>query len=260
MPADEADGSGSALTPPSRTSLGDDVAERLREAILQGELSGGQYLREGELAQRMQVSRGPVRDAFAVLEQEGLVRSFRHRGVMVMELTRRDLYEIYTLRSALEPLAARLAIENATPADITAIDAALGEFVAALSGRLSERAAARLDIQFHDAIYRASGHERLYQTWSQIRMPAYWFMLSRDVENAVWRTETTSGHARILEAIRARDTSAAQAAISEHMTVGFGRVEASYLDASAAASKAAGATRPGQSLLSCRVRYRGRSG
>ena len=64
-----------ALTPPRRKSLGDDVADRLREAILHGELQAGQHLREEELAERLQVSRGPVRDAFVVLEREGLVRS-----------------------------------------------------------------------------------------------------------------------------------------------------------------------------------------
>jgi DNA-binding GntR family transcriptional regulator len=95
----------SALTPASRKSLGEDVAERLREAILHGELSPGQRLREEELSVRLEVSRGPVRDAFILLEREGLVRSSRNRGVSVVELTRNDLQEIYTLRSALEPLA-----------------------------------------------------------------------------------------------------------------------------------------------------------
>ena len=99
----------SALTPPRRKLLGDDVADRLREAILHGELSAGQRLREEELAERLQVSRGPVRDAFVSLEREGLIRSSRHRGVTVVELNLRDLHEIYTLRSALEPLAISLA-------------------------------------------------------------------------------------------------------------------------------------------------------
>src|SRR5579875_2987406 len=205
MSAMGAGGASSALTPPSRKSLGDDVADRLRQAILHGELEAGRHLREEELAERLQVSRGPVRDAFVSLEREGLVRSSRHRGVTFVELNRRDLHEIFTLRSVLEPLAVSLAAERATAADLAGIEAALGEFTVALSGQLSARAAAHLDIQFHDAIYRAARHERLYTTWSQLRMPAYWFMLSRNVESTQWRQDTASGHAQIFSAIRAGD-------------------------------------------------------
>jgi DNA-binding GntR family transcriptional regulator len=221
----------SALTPPRRKLLGDDVADRLREAILHGELSAGQRLREEELAERLQVSRGPVRDAFVSLEREGLIRSSRHRGVTVVELNLRDLHEIYTLRSALEPLAVSLAIQRGTESDLADIESSLAEFTKALHSRISERTAADLDVQFHDAIYRAARHERLYRTWSQIRMPAYWFMLSRNVSSAQWRAETASGHAVIVETIRAGDRDAARAATGEHIQTGFSRIEASFLEA-----------------------------
>ncbi|HWG13345.1 MAG TPA: GntR family transcriptional regulator [Streptosporangiaceae bacterium] len=221
----------SALTPPRRKSLGDDVADRLREAILHGELSAGQRLREEELADRLQVSRGPVRDAFVCLEREGLIRSSRHRGVTVMELTLRDLHEIYTLRSALEPLAVSLAMRRGSDADLAGIESALEEFTAAMSPRISERTAAELDVQFHDAIYRAARHERLYRAWSEIRMPAYWFMLSRNVGSKQWRAETASGHTRIVVTIRSGEQDAAREAISEHIRTGFSRIEASYLQA-----------------------------
>src|SRR5581483_9873536 len=102
-------------------------------------LNAGQRLREEELAARLQVSRGPVRDAFVTLEREGLIRSSRHRGVTVVELTLRDLHEIYTLRSALEPLAVSLAIRRGTESDLAEIEAALAEFTTALSPRMSER-------------------------------------------------------------------------------------------------------------------------
>jgi DNA-binding GntR family transcriptional regulator len=222
---------GSALTPPRRKSLGDDVADRLREAILHGELNAGQRLREEELAARLQVSRGPVRDAFVTLEREGLIRSSRHRGVTVVELTLRDLHEIYTLRSALEPLAVSLAIRRGSDADLAGIESALDEFTRGLKPRINERTAADLDVQFHDAIYRAARHERLYQAWSQIRMPAYWFMLSRNVGSARWRAETANGHSQIAATILERDQDAAREATSEHIRTGFSRIEASYLQA-----------------------------
>jgi len=236
----------SVLTPPRRKLLGDDVADRLREAILHGELSAGQRLREEELAERLQVSRGPVRDAFVTLEREGLIRSSRHRGVTVMELTLRDLHEIFTLRSALEPLAVNLVIQRGTGTDLTDIGSALDDFTKALSPRISERTAAELDVQFHDAIYRAARHERLYRTWSQIRMPAYWFMLSRDVGSARWRADTVSGHRRIVATIRRGDLDTAREAIGEHIQTGFRRIEASYLQAFPAGEGLAGPERGSQ--------------
>ena len=221
----------SALTPASRKSLGEDVAERLREAILHGELSPGQRLREEELSVRLEVSRGPVRDAFILLEREGLVRSSRNRGVSVVELTRNDLQEIYTLRSALEPMAITLAIQRGDAEDLAEMDASLAEMTSAFSRRITERDAARLDVEFHDTIYQAAHHQRLSNAWEQIRLPTYWFMLSRNVGSARWRAETASGHSRIAATILERDQDAARETTSEHIRTGFSRIEASYLQA-----------------------------
>jgi DNA-binding GntR family transcriptional regulator len=219
----------SALTPASRKSLGEDVAERLREAILHGELSPGQRLREEELSARLEVSRGPVRDAFILLEREGLVRSSRNRGVSVVELTRNDLQEIYTLRSALEPMAITLAIQRGDAEDLAEMDGSLAEMTSAFSRRITERDAARLDVEFHDTIYQAAHHQRLSNAWEQIRLPTYWFMLSRNVASPDWREGTVRGHAEILKIIRSGDERAAAAMITEHISFAYERILASYL-------------------------------
>jgi DNA-binding GntR family transcriptional regulator len=219
----------SALTPANRKSLGEDVAERLREAILHGELSPGQRLREEELGARLQVSRGPVRDAFILLEREGLVRPSRNRGVSVVELTRNDLQEIFTLRSALEPLAISLAIERGDASDLAEMDASLAEMASAFSRRITERDAARLDVQFHDTIYQAAHHQRLSNAWEQIRLPTYWFMLSRNVASPDWREGTVKGHADIVKVIRTGDENAATEAIKEHISFAYERILQSYL-------------------------------
>jgi DNA-binding GntR family transcriptional regulator len=219
----------SALTPAFRKSLGEDVADRLREAILHGELSPGQHLREEELGERLEVSRGPVRDAFVLLEREGLVQSSRHRGVSVVELTRNDLQEIYTLRSALEPLAITLAIQRGSTRDLADMDASLAEMSSAFSRRITERDAARLDVEFHDTIYQAAHHQRLSSAWDQIRLPTYWFMLSRNVASPDWRDATVSGHADIARIIRTGDESLAAQTIREHITFAYERILQSYL-------------------------------
>jgi DNA-binding GntR family transcriptional regulator len=219
----------SALTPAIRKSLGEDVAERLRDAILHGELEPGQHLREEELGERLQVSRGPVRDAFVLLERQGLVTSSRHRGVSVVELTRNDLHEIFTLRSALEPLAITLAIQRASAADLHEMDRSLAEMTSAFSKRITERDAARLDVQFHDTIYQAAHHQRLSSAWDQIRLPAYWFMLSRNVASPDWREGTVKGHAEIVQIIRSGDETAASGLIKEHIAFAYERILESYL-------------------------------
>jgi DNA-binding GntR family transcriptional regulator len=240
----------SVLTPARRTSLGEDVADRLRQAILLGELEPGQHLREEELADRLEVSRGPVRDAFNVLEREGLVRSSRHRGVTVVELTRNDLHEIYTLRSALEPLAITLAIQRATADDLAEIEERLAEMAGAMTGsrKVTERDAADLDVSFHDAIYLAAHHERLYVAWSRIRLPTYRFMLSRNVASPDWRQGTVSGHTQILKTIREGNEAAAVSTIKEHISFAYDRILESYLGASGDAEEPAAAPAP-QRLL-----------
>ena len=98
-----------------------------------------------------------------------------------------------------------------------------------MSAGIAAHRAARLDVEFHDAIYRAARHKRLYGAWSHLRMPAYWFMLSRNVASPRWRAETVSGHTQILDMIRAGDRDAAREAVGEHIQAGFARIEASYL-------------------------------
>ncbi len=229
----------SALTPANRKSLGEDVAERLRDAILHGELSPGQRLREEELSARIQVSRGPVRDAFILLEHEGLVQSSRNRGVSVVELTRNDLQEIYTLRSVLEPLAISLAIERGDASDLAEMDASLAEMTSAFSQRITERDAARLDVQFHDTIYQAAHHQRLSNAWEQIRLPTYWFMLSRNVASSDWREGTVQGHAEILKVIKSGDQKAAVEVTKEHISFAYERILQSYQDSLADSAGAA---------------------
>jgi DNA-binding GntR family transcriptional regulator len=230
----------SALTPATRRSLGEDVADRLREAILHGELSPGQRLREEELSERLRVSRAPVRAAFVLLEREGMVRSSR-RGVSVVELTRNDLEEIYTLRSALEPLAITLAIQRGSMSDLADIDTSLAEMSSAFYGPITERDAARLDVQFHDTIYQAAHHQRLSSAWEQIRLPAYWFMLSRNVASPDWRNATVSGHAEIVRIIKTGQESLAAQTIREHITFAHERILQNYLNS---VSEAAAAVAP----------------
>jgi len=223
-----------SLVPPKRRTLGDEVADRLRDAIFSGEFTAGEHLREERLATMLEVSRGPIRDAFAALERDGLVVLTRHHGATVVELSREDLEEVYSLRTVLEALAARYAVKRATEEDFTRLSAALSEFTAGLADNLSERDAATLDVQFHDAFYLAAHHERLYLSWSNIRLQVYRFLLTRNLANPDWRENMARGHTDILDVLRSRDEEATVSTVVNHIQFAYMRIVESFAPGQAA--------------------------
>jgi DNA-binding GntR family transcriptional regulator len=222
------------FAPARRLRLAQDVADQVRAAILHGQFSPGQHLREEELASVLQVSRGPIREAFAVLEREGLVKTAPHRGATVVELTPTDLMEVYTLRTGLEVVATQLAIRHGTEEDFRQADAALNEMSLALKGNLSEQDAARLDLEFHDVFYRSARNERLYASWMGVRSQVYLFLLSRNVASQDWRLKSISGHTEILKSVRARDEKLAVKLITGHISYAYSLISSSFDDRSCA--------------------------
>jgi DNA-binding GntR family transcriptional regulator len=218
--------------PAARISLGEIVAGRLREAILNAELRPGQHLREEQIAELLEVSRGPVRDAFLILAGEGLVRLSRHRGATVVEMSADDFGEVYSLRSAIEELAVRLAIRRHDAADLEALDRSLGELRNRMRrSSVTPQEAARLDVSFHDAIFRAAHHDRLYKSWSTIRLQVHWFMLLRTVADKDWRDDMVQNHLRILDLIRGGDEAAAVTAVGDHIRQAYTRARSELIDA-----------------------------
>jgi DNA-binding GntR family transcriptional regulator len=226
------------LGPPSDTievarsaSLADSIRAQLREAILRGDFTAGEHVREVEIAARYEVSRGPVREALLQLEQEGLVLLRRNRGAVVARLSRADLEEVYSLRLALERLATGRAVEHGTDADFSELDAVLHEFRGTRSGQpLTEQEAADQDVRFHDAVYRAAHHDRLYTAWTALRSQVYVLLLGRNVAGPDFREDTYVGHLELAYLIRARDKMRAVNAIEQHLEASYARVLASYPD------------------------------
>jgi len=210
-----------AFAPARRIRLGEDVADQVRTAILHGQFSPGQHLREDELANLLQVSRGPIREALVMLEREGLITVARHRGATVVQLTPNDLTEVYCLRTGLEVVAMQLAIRSGTEQDFREADLVLKEFAQTLRKRPTEHDAARLDLEFHDVFYRAARNTRLYSSWLGVRSQVYLFLLTRNVASPDWRLKSINGHAEILEAVRARDESLAVKLITAHISYAY---------------------------------------
>lgn len=192
--------------------LGGQVGDDLRRLIIGGQLEPGTHLVEGALAERFDVSRGPVRDALRQLEAEGLVES-RRRGVFVKGFTRDDLAELYSLREAIESLALSLAIGR-EDTDWSAAEAAVIRMTEAAQGRdLEELAMADLD--FHTELYKLSGHSRVWKIWEQFRptMKAVFSVGNSPDRDLVGLART---HERILEEARRGNAAQAQELLTRH--------------------------------------------
>lgn len=200
-----------------RRELWQGVADALRDAILGGALPAGTSLVEADLAERFAVSRGPVRDALRELAREGLVVDLPRRGSVVSTLTFSDTRDVYDVREGLETVAARLAIERASDAEL----AALREHVAAMESAWDRGAeygeSLAADLAFHRRLVGLSGNERLMPLYEQMLSQTQ--LLVRTAAQANPRLALAmrrSAHREILDALVARDAERARAAIAEH--------------------------------------------
>jgi DNA-binding GntR family transcriptional regulator len=223
------------LAPTPRRVLTDDVVDSIRNAILSGKIRPGARLIEEDLAATLNVSRGPVRQAIFRLQQEGLVVHEPHRGATVGEVSEDDVAEIYSLRLALERLAMEQASRKAGARELAAIDAVLQRFRATSPAEVTRRLVAELDIDFHDAIFRAAGSRRLYRAWETLRSQLMMFLMLRDALPEDYADSWHRDHAHLLDVIRAGDAGAAKAAIETHIGLARERLLA-ILQASGRAS------------------------
>ncbi|HIR28554.1 MAG TPA: GntR family transcriptional regulator [Candidatus Choladousia intestinigallinarum] len=152
--------------------LRDVVFQTLRQAILKGELKPGERLMEIHLAQKLGVSRTPVREAIRKLELEGLVLMIPRKGAVVAEITVSDLEDVLEVRSALEELAVKCACRKITSEQLSLLKEAAEEFGKSLKGQ-DVSACAQADEAFHGVIYQATGNRRLMQMLSNLREQMY---------------------------------------------------------------------------------------
>lgn len=193
-----------------------DVAfQKLRQAILRGELTPGQRLMEIQLAEQLGVSRTPVREAIRMLEQDGLAVMIPRRGAVVAKISGKNLRDVLEVRLALEELAVQLSCVRMEEEDFTALAEANQVFAETVTGEDIVRMA-EADEQFHDIIYRASDNERLVQLEMQMREQMYRFRIEHLKEKNK-RGQLVESHREILESLRRRDADAATRAIRSHI-------------------------------------------
>lgn len=198
-----------------RRRLVDEAATAIRKAIIDGTFKPGDRLPEDRLATMLGVSRTPLREAFRMLEEEGLVAVSTGRGVEVVRLDTEEASDLYDVREVLDGLAARRAADRIRPESLQEllrlVDTmhkvlAVGDF----DGWL------QCNVRFHEAVAEASGNRRLLRLLPAIRVTVQMFhpILASDESRP---NDALREHETILAAIRRRDGEAAEAAARMHI-------------------------------------------
>ena len=195
--------------------LRDVVFNTLRQAILRGELEPGERLMEIALAQKLGVSRTPIREAIRKLELEGLVVMVPRKGAEVADITEKDLRDVLEVRTALEALSIELAIKNMTDEDFEALRMANEDFRALSDGNELMKLA-EADVAFHEIIYIATNNNRLIQIINNLREQMYRYRLEY-IKDASARPRLIEEHQEIIDAMLAKDVERAKAAITRHV-------------------------------------------
>ena len=186
--------------------LRDVVFQTLRQAILKGELKPGERLMEIQLAQKLGVSRTPVREAIRKLELEGLVLMIPRRGAEVARISEKSLKDVLEVRRSLEELAIELACQRMTEEDMQALEEAQKAFKAAIEQGDAMKIA-ETDEAYHDVIY--------YST-RNLREQMYRFRLEY-IKDEDKRQILQLEHEKILAALRLRHMAEAKAVARGHI-------------------------------------------
>ncbi|MET0799917.1 MAG: GntR family transcriptional regulator [Actinomycetota bacterium] len=200
---------------PDRRKMTDWVTEELREAIIELRLRPGDPLREAALAQQLGVSKTPLREAFARLEQEGLVETTSFKGAVVTGYSERDLNEIYELRALLEGAAARAAAERSTSETLGALsDLVVRSRELREAGDLGGLAG--LLEEFDVLVYAQVANERIGALIENLR--AHLTRIGKLTESIPGRVEASvEEHAAIVDAIAAHDPDEAERLMRVHI-------------------------------------------
>ena len=205
-----------SFDPTATPTLVDSVADALRTSILSGLIGPGERLVEAELARELRVSRGPVREALALLGQEGIVISVPRHGKFVQAFTPRLLDEIYSLRLVIEPYAVSRVIANLNDDAQARLEAALVAIAQAASGN-DVYTLARCDIGFHHLLYELADHDLLMRAWQENIAGRLQILLNVTTRSLRTLVDAEENHRRVLEPILARDEARARVAIEEHI-------------------------------------------
>jgi DNA-binding GntR family transcriptional regulator len=207
-----------ATNSPNGRPLREFIRDSIRDRISNGIYPPGTRLVERDLAAEFAVSRAPVREAVRMLNAEGFVEMLATRGVIVRQLSRTDVEELFDVREALETMAFRKAAQKATKADVKRLEAL---------SRKAERAIERGDldtvyacnVEFHDIVPAMAGNKILIDMLEPIEGRLHWINLQNDEPEMLW-----AEHRTMVQALIAGDADLAKQLSAEHIEVNRVRV------------------------------------
>lgn len=195
--------------------LRDLVFTTLRQAILKGELQPGERLMEIQLADKMGVSRTPIREAIRKLEKEGLVIMIPRKGAEVAGISEKMLRDVLEVRMTLEKLAFNLAMEKAKEEDIARLAETEESFAAAVaSGKIIEMTAA--DEQFHFIIYEIADNEKLKELLYNLKENMYRYRMEY-LKDENYRKALMDEHAGLIECFRTKNLEGGLKLVEKHI-------------------------------------------
>jgi GntR family transcriptional regulator, gluconate operon transcriptional repressor len=208
-------------------SLAEDAADRIREQILGGGFRQGAHLIESKIARELNISRGPVREAFKLLRAEGLLQEEPRRGSFVVRLVPDDVREIYGLRAAVEGRAARMISARGDEAAVARLKDLLARIDAAVEADDAATVFAA-DLAFHQELVRSAGNARLDEVFTRY-VPTLRALLRLDEH--VYRTldDIAMEHRPLVKAIEDADATRA-ATLAEAHCDHAGELIASYIE------------------------------
>lgn len=204
----------------------DEVASRLRVAILSGAIAPGQRLIETEVAETLGISRGALREAIHILRNEGLVVSTPRKGTYVISMGPHDVDEIYDIRTALEIVAMQRALRWIVPADFGTLAKIIDDLAEAARKR-DLTGVTEANMTFHRTICQISRYERLLKIWTSIELQVR--MLGNLASQFNERLDTlVASHQALIDALKTGDPARCESAVREHIALARKRLAAEF--------------------------------
>lgn len=191
------------------------MQEEIERLIMNGELAVGSRINESELSQRFNTSRGPIREALRALEEAGLVRNEKNRGVFVREIAFEEADEIYELREALEEIIGRRVAERMQGDALERLRAMIEPMREAAQAQNVEQYA-QLNLQFHDILLDTAGSRKLTETYKRLVKELHLFRM-RALDSGGGLRVSADEHREIVDAIATRNPEAAGQVLRKHV-------------------------------------------
>jgi len=198
------------------------IADVLRENIISGNIQPGEKIGENQVAEALNISRPPVREAFRILSTEGLITLVPRKGAFVTKFSIEEVKEIYEIKSMMEGLAARLAIPIITEKKISDINS-ISDLMEKKIKDNNFREIQNLNIKFHRKIIEMSENKRLVNLYQSIILPVRRYQRLGLSAPLSWKTSLLE-HKSIVEAIRSKNIELAERLIREHTMSATSRV------------------------------------